>query len=174
MRIIHSQHWGNPFGALLFLCSFWCQNTGRKSKKGGVGQPLPDRAAPCPLDQTRQMCRLHRNICGNNPQSKLPIPSLLAANRCVCSCCRVGGQQGSTAAAILCVCRSPVNSSPRPSLIFPLSSLSCFKPRAGGEEWMTFSCLLFLCQKISKRHSSSLNGYNQSIPGHNKVGPIKS
>lgn len=84
-----------------------------------------------------------------------------------------GGQQGSTAAAILCVCRSPVSSSQHPSLIFP-SLMSCFKPGAGGEEWMTFSCLRFLCQKISKRHSSSLKGYNQSIPGHNKLGPIKS
>lgn len=55
----------------------------------------------------------------------------------------------------------------------PLSPLF-LKLRAGGEEWMTFSCLRFLCQKISKRHSSSLNGYNQSIPGHNKLGPIKS
>lgn len=145
----------------------------KKKNKGGVGEPLPDRAAPVHLIRHAKWAVYVLTFWESNPQSKLLIPSFLAGNWCVFFSAE-WGQQGCTAAAILCVCRSPVSSSLRPFHFPPLSPLFFSNPGAEGEEWMTFSCLRFLCQKISKRHSSSLSGYNQSIPGHNKLGPIKS
>lgn len=170
MRIIHSQHWGNPFRALLFLCSVWCQNTDRKSKMGGVGQPLPDRAAPVHLIRHAKWA-VYISTFGK-VILKVNYRFLLFSRKLVYLCFL----QSWGTAGVHCCSHSlfavALSAPPCTPLLFP--RLSFFKPRAGGEEWMTFSCLCFLCQKISKRHCSCLNGLNQSIPGHNKLAPIKS
>lgn len=114
----------------------------RQEEQEGRSGTVPTwQSSPCPLEQTCQMCRLHLHIWKSNPQSKPQIPSLLAVNWSVCSCCRVGGQQGSTAAAILCVCRSPVSSSLHPSLLF-LPSPVLFQTREQEErnEWHSLAC----------------------------------
>lgn len=161
------------FRGFAFPLLFLMPKHRQEELKGRSGTAPTWQSSPCPLDQTRQMCYLHPDIWESNPQSKLQVPSFLAANWCMCSCCRVGDSRGPLPQPFF-VFAVALSAPPCAPLSFPPSLLSFLKPGAGGEEWMTFSCLHFLCQKISKRHSSSLNAYNQSIPGHNKLGPIRS